>query len=146
MPMNPNSVMIGTTFIDTVLASQPPEYRIHKVERINDDHIVARHIASDNLRTFPTSTEVMKGLDVIPNFPDVQSNLDCLVSKKVVINLRNGGRITGVVTAIRYERIQCLMTMDEGPQELKQVSCVELDNSGITRYTWPEIQSIEAAQ
>ena len=142
MPLNPNTVKLGSTFTDNKLSSQPVEYRIHQVERITDEHIVARHIASDNLRTFPLSNAVMKGLDPVPNVPDVQSNLDCMVGKRVQLALRNGGRITGVVTAVRYQDLDCLMLDDTHGHNLKQVQSIELDHSGSTCYHWNEVQKI----
>lgn len=139
--LNPAAIRLGTTFTDTKLSSQPVEYRIHTVERITDDHIVAKHIASGNMRTFPLSADVMKGLDPVPNFPDVQSNLDCMVGRKVKANLKNGGRITGIVTAIRYQVIE--VVLDNGQrQDLRQVQSIELDHSGATSYCWNELDVI----
>ena len=142
MPLNPNTVKLGSTFTDNKLSSQPVEYRIHQVERITDEHIVARHIASGNMRTFPLSGAVMKGLDPVPNVPDVQSNLDCMVGKKVALGLRNGGRITGTVTAIRYQGLDCVLFDDDQAQQLRQVQSIELDHSGATSYHWNEVQKI----
>ena len=139
--LNQNTITLGATFTDNMLSSQPIEYRIHQVERITDEHIVARHIASDNLRTFPLTNAVLKGLDPVPNVPDVMANLDCMVGKKVQLSLRNGGRITGVVTAVRYQELECQMIKGSASQ-LRQIRAIELDHSGSTSYTWAEIEKI----
>jgi hypothetical protein len=144
MPMNQSSITLGATFIDTALSSQPAEYRIHQVERITEDHVVALHIASDSLRTFPIKGDALKHLTPVPNFPDVLANLDCLVGRKVRMDLKNGGSLTGTVTAVRYTTMDCEMLGKES-QTLRQVQSVEIDHSGTTRYTWPEIQKISVS-
>ncbi len=142
MSVNPNTLKVGATFIDNKLASQPVEYRIHMVEKITKENIVARHIASDNMRTFPLTPAVLKGLDSVPNFPDVLANLDCLVGKKVKVALHNGSTITGNVTAIRYAYLSCGLDGKDAT-ELRQVQSIELDRSGVTAYHWNEISKIE---
>lgn len=127
----------GIKFIDAGLTSQPRHYCVHIINEVNEDNIIAKHVASGSDRTFSRTDTGLKNLNPITSIPDVQSNLDCLVGEKVRVALSFGATITGTVTAIFYKVI-----LLDG-EELNQVSDIEIDRSGSTRYAWSEVESIQ---
>lgn len=134
------SVEIGKKFIDPGLTSQPGEYRVHRVTALHADHFEAEHIASNTMRRFPRTLEAISKLHEVGPAPMVVAVLDGLVGEKVRINLADGGRLHGMVTAIRYHEVAIDGTVCRSVKE------VEIDRSGATSYKWTEITSIVAVR
>jgi len=126
----------GVRFKDEGLVSQPAEYRIHEVVKVEDETIIARHLASGNVRNFPRKPEALANLKLVNDKPMASADLDALVGSHATLNLVDGGTISGYVSAVTYLLINVNGTV------FKQLNELEVDRSGSTRYKINEIKSI----
>jgi len=131
-------VIEGAKFHDDRLTSQPAHYRIHIVRRVasTGETFQAEHIASGTTRTFGLTAEVLQGLRLVSP-PILLADLDSLVGEQVRIDLVDGGRLHGRVTAVTYKSIE----LPEGAKG-REVTAVEIDRSGATSYAPREIARI----
>lgn len=129
----------GSKFHDDRLLSQPPEYRVHRVLKVDEakQRFEAVHVASKKTRTFALSNEITSELRKV-DAVIVHANLDDLVAEKVRVQLVDGGVFTGVVTAIRYQHHTI------NGKQFRSVESIELDHSGATSYALKEIKEIAA--
>lgn len=136
MPIPQHLRKPGTKFTDTSFKA-PDHRRVFTVEAVLDEgkRLQARSVALGTKRFVNADDD---GLRPVPTFPDLHSNLDCLVGEKVRMHLCDGGTAHGVVTGVIYS------SMDIDGKAYRQIKSIELDRSRSTTWEWSEVFRIES--
>lgn len=135
--LNVSEIRVGAKFVDPDLLSHPPHHRHHVVvEVIGYTHFIARHVVTRQDRKFERDAAVVARLHGVKQYPTVRNDLDGLVGDKVRVELKHGGALHAVVTAVylgEYVIDGAVTTYVAG---------IELDNAGATTYSPAEINKI----
>jgi hypothetical protein len=141
--MTAEQIAPGVKFVDDSLVSQPPEYRVHRIEDVTPGKpktFTAVHLASGTSRVILANKEALSDLQAVPDFLVADANFQALVGEQITLFLKDGNRITGVCTAVVY--VDIVVSADDEQRVYRQIGGIELDGTGATRFGLDMIERI----